>query len=262
MDTVYDLYGIRVTGDHLVLSDKTNQLAPVRDHRDAIRLQSTFGQWFQGGTELWCLTTTTRRIPCRAVPQGSTMLFADWEEIAEDNEEALVAWHADVWTILNGSPPPIRPSDRAIRAEAGLSPDCRVACADLWGKLVYKPLKEVTVGSRIFDTPTTVTTVVGKVRIAGDQATDAVNLVCPDGPQFVSCGTWVLSNQTKLWKPAPGLSVDIHPIEWQHLYTQSGSFMLDGFWQVRDASDVGMENLRPLVEDIVLTQPIESEHTR
>jgi hypothetical protein len=263
MDTVYDLYGVRVTGDHLVLSDK-NTLIPVSDHHDSVKTPTTVGQWFQGGTALWCLTTTTRRIPCRASLEGrGSILFADWEEIAEDDEDALVAWHTDVWTTLNGSPPPAPPSDRVIDAEAGLSPDCRVACANLWGKLEYRPLREVTVGTRVFDTPTTMTTVVGKVRIAGDQATDAVNLVGPDGPQFVSCATWVLSSQSHLWKPAPGPALDIHPIEWQHLYTQSGSFMLDGFWRVRDASDVGLENLRPLVESIVLSQgsPTESEHT-
>jgi hypothetical protein len=262
MDTVYDLYGVHVTGDHLVLSDK-NTLIPVRDHRDATQIQTTVGQWFQGGTELWCLTTSTRRIPCRGSLQGKeSVLFADWEEIAEDDEVALVAWHTDVWTTLNGSPPPAPPSDRVIDAEAGLSPDCRVACVNLWGRLEYKPLKEVTVGTRVFDTPTTTTTVVGKVRIAGDQATDAVNLMGPDGPQFVSCATWVLTTQSHLWKPAPGPSIDIHPIEWQHLYTQSGSFMLDGFWRVRDASDVGLENLRPLVDSIVLASPpIESDHT-
>jgi len=263
-DTVYDLYGVHVTGDHLVLSDKTKTLIPVRDHHAATQLQTTIGQWFQRGTELWCLTTTTRRIPCRGSKKGKeSVLFADWEEIAMDDETALVAWHTDVWTTLNGSPPSAPPSDRVIDAEAGLSPDCRVACADLWGKLIYKSLKEVTVGTRVFDTPTTTTTVIGKVRIAGDQATDAVNLMGPDGPQFVSCATWIRSPQANLWKPAPGPSVDLHPIEWQHLYTQSGSFMLDGFWRVRDASDVGLENLRPLVDSIVLAQvtPIESDHT-
>jgi len=247
-DTVYDLYGIRVTGDHLVLM--ADKLIPVRDHQDAVPIQPSMLQWFQGGVELWCLTTTTRRIPCRGLRQ--TILFADWEEIDEKDEDALRAWYAGVWTELNGAPPSAPPPEHVLDAEAGLSPDCRVACQDIRGNLIYKPLKEVAVGSIVFDTPTTTTIVVGKVRIAGDQSTDSIHLESTQGPQIVSCATWIRDSQ--MWNPAAigRTATDQHVFEWQHLYTKSGSFLLDGFWKVRDASDVGLENLRPLVESIVL----------
>ena len=256
-DPLYDLHGIHVTGDHLVVSAK-GRLIPVRDHPDAIPLPSGFRFWLQGGHELWCLTTTGRRIPCKGVSQ---VVFADWEEIPEEDEAALTAWYYSVWTELNGSAPsPSQaPTSRILDAEAGLSPDCLISCADSFGRLVNRPLKNVKIGDRIFDTPTTQTRVIGKVRLEGNQATDAVILQSSAGPQIVSCATW-FRDLTGIWKPAVGEPIDIHPIEWHHLYTESGSFLLNGTWQIRDASDVGLDHLRPLVESIVLN-PAESEHT-
>jgi hypothetical protein len=104
----------------------------------------------------------------------------------------------------------------------------------------------IEVGDRVCDGPDSFTTVVGKVVIAGDQSTDAVEIA----GSIVSCATWVL--QQGVWGPVQGPIREMHPISWEHLYTQSGIVMLAGGALVRDASDVGLDHLRPLVDSIVL----------
>jgi len=248
IDTLYTLGGIRVTGDHLIAHpDYPSRRIYVRDHPDAQRLTDTF--WSR---ELWCLTTTTRRIPCDGA--DGVLLFADWEEIEEHDTYRQDLWFRGVWNTLNGPNAPSRkPSESVLESEAGLSPDCLIPCMDWFGQRTLVPLRAVRIGDRIFDSPTTTTIVVGKVSIEGDQTTNAVELSGSEGGiQFVSCATWVF--QGSLWKPVVGPVHDIHPIVWEHLYTESGKFMLDGGHLVRDASDVGLSGLRHLVDSVVLPE--------
>jgi len=244
-DTMYSLNGIHVTGDHLIADqDDHTRLIHVSEHPDAIEIKSK--PWF--GRDLICLTTTSRRIPCYGT--HGVLLFADWEEIPESDTVVLREWHNRVWQTLNHRKPTHRAPDDVIESESGLSPNCVVVCADWLGRRVNKPISEVRVGDRVYDSPTTTTTVVGKVRIAGNQATDAVEIA----GGLVSCATWVL--QQGLWNPAKGRIRDAHPIFWEQLYTKSGSFMIDGDILIRDASDVGLGNLRSLVETVVLANRI------
>ena len=249
-DKLFDLHGVKVTGDHLIAHPtESTRLIPVREHPDAIVQPSSFWAMLQGGRELWCLTTTTRQIPC--VGRTGKVVFADWEEIADDDASALECWYRKVWVHLNWieAPPP---SSRFLASEAGISPDSLVACRDWTGKRILKPMKDVRIGDLVFDGPISTTLVVGKVRLAGDQATDAVELPSPESKNIVTRGTWVW--QYDLWQPimAVGKISEVHPIWWEHLYTESGSFYLSGGWHVRDASDVGLSGLRPLVEAVVL----------
>lgn len=242
-DVIYNIDGIHVTGDHLIAHpDMPTRMIPVSQHPDAV---PQVPSWFQGTSKLWCLTTTSRRIPCSGT-QG-VLVFADWEEIPATNTDDLRDWFYAVWRHLNGVRPyPRTISQRILDAEAGLSPDCTVQCAGWTGIVSTKHVKDVQVGDRIMDSPTTMTVVVGKVRLSGDQVTDAVVL---EENQVVSCATWVLHGTT--WKPAIGEIREIHPVTWEHLYTKSGKLMVGGSI-VRDASDVGLGSLRPLVDSIVL----------
>jgi len=286
-DSFYNLHGIRVTGDHLI-ADPENSARRIRvsDHPAAVE-----EKWCMiRNTDMWCLTTTTRRIPC----MGNTgiLLFADWEEIADGDIPALMHWYRLVWHSLNKGTTAPRPSDAALEAEAGLSPDCQIACKDWMGRRSIKRMSDVRVGDYVCDGPTTTTRVIGKVVIAGDQSTDAVEV---EG-QFVSCATWIHGSSG--WTHAEGVIHEVHPVWWEHLYTESGKFMLatgctpaskeaiatkeatgcipaskeatgcipaskeatgcipaseeaTGIL-VRDASDVGLSNLRSLVDSVVL----------
>ena len=267
-DQLYVIHGIHVTGDHLVVM-ADGSLRPVRDHPDAEPVDLTVRDWLSGGRELWCLTTTTRRIPLVSVA-GTDLLFADWEEIEAEDEEGLVAWYREVWRTLNGVHQPVdsvepqlarvapAPQPRVLRAEAGLAPDCHVVCVDWLGRRSLRRIMDVAVGDRVVcgASGESTTLVVGKVRLAGDQSTDAVRL--PDGG-IVSCASWTFSKETNLWTPAANAHpvCELHPTHWEHLYTASGDFWV-GDCRIRDASDVGLEGLRTLVDDVVL--PTKKEH--
>jgi hypothetical protein len=256
-DTLYDLHGVHVTGDHLVVMED-GRLEPVRVHPAAVPQMDLLKK----DQDLWCLTTTSRRIPVRS-PSTDTIWFADWEEIETEDTESLTAWYRAVWRELNGPHVPvIKPPSSVLDAEAGLSPDCLVACPGWFGQCTWRRIMDIAVGDRVLDASGEVTTVVGRVVLAGDQSTDAVLLSAEGfGPQIVSCATWLRrdrgSSLDHLWAPAAIQRLapcELHPNRWEHLYTESGTFVLAGGWTVRDASDVGLSGLRPLVDDIVLTK--------
>lgn len=247
-DDVYDLYGIRVTGDHLVRNPvRPDTWMAVRDHPAAAR-EST---WFGGSTELWCLTTTKRTIPC-LTPVGAILTFADWEEIPEEDTAGRVAWYGAVWRHLNSqtSESMRPPTARSLDSEAGFSPDCKVACRNWLGARVWRRIMDIQIGDTVWVNDTETTTVVGHVVLAGDQCTDAV--VIPGGEgALTTCGTWFL--QSGVWSPATAFPVqELHPSRWHHLYTAAGSFVVAGDHMVRDASDIGLGELCPLVEEVVL----------
>lgn len=254
LDPLYELDGIHVTGDHLVYANG-GCLIPVRDHPSARALGTPAWDWLCGGRDLWCLTTTNRTIPCvTTAPSGQRItMFADWEEIPEESHAQLAIWHNEVWRALNGTDGP-RPTSRVLDAEAGLSPDCMVACQTWLGTREWRRLMDVRVGDTVYDGPDSVTRVVGRVTLAGDQSTDAVQLTSDlHGPQIVSMGSWRQEPSSGLWTPAVGHPVvELHPSRWEHLYTESGVFLISGGWRIRDASDVGLDSLRPLVDSVVL----------
>ena len=248
-DAIYSLRGIRVTGDHLVYLS-TGRLIPVREHpeavRQAINVDSAY-EWFGSTIEndLWCLTTESRRIPCLDC-SGERMDFADWEEIAEDDAESLQEWYAEVWRSLNGSKPMRPPSSLALSSEAAISPDCQLPVVD-WFGVTWKRALDVRIGDYL-QTGTSKTQVIGIVDMGGDSVKDAVEL--PDS-QIVSVGSWIL--QSGVWSnPIEFSPRMLRPVRWMHLYTRSGQFMLKGGSMIRDASDVGIDQLKPMVESIVL----------
>jgi hypothetical protein len=247
-DPVYDLYGIHVTGDHLVCDpDTPSRLIAVRTHPDAHPPRTSRTQ------PLVCLTTTTRRIPVLSQTAG-TILFADWEEIPEGDDESLRAWHRRVWATLNPTHGYRRPAEATLQSEAGLSPDCQVECPGWFGGVRLRRVADIRAGDVVLDHTGRPTRVVGTVVIEGDQSTDAMNLPAADGsPQIVSAATWIWYEGQGFWAAPTGFrKIDLHPVRWMHLYTASGTLRLSGGYAVRDASEVGLGNLRPLVEDIVM----------
>lgn len=259
-DAYVSIHGVRVTGDHLVAHpDYPRRLMFARDHPAALSIPDTgfwnglWGLFAVGGStkEVLCLTTTTRRIPC-AADDGTVVLCADWEEIPANDDEQLASWYADVWTQLNGPDAELLPRPTG---DAGLAPDTLVAVQDWTGRRVWRRVEDVRVGDRVFDRWNRTTGVVGTVTMTGDQSTDAFVLTSPEhGPQIVSAATWIRMREG-YWLPAASSGSggsDTHPARWFHLYTASGEFQISGGWCVRDASEVGLENLHDLVEDVVL----------
>jgi hypothetical protein len=264
-DQLWNLGGVLVTGDHLVYSP---ELVAVSAHPAARPVGRTWADWlFRGGQpatrDLWCLTTTTRRIPV-AGTAGRNLLFADWEELDEGDLEAQRDWHAAVWKALNGGyegPAPERPSPVHLDATAAIAPEVRVVLAD--GQT--QAISDVQIGAAVRRADGGRGVVVGKMEIRRMDVGGMVELVdygIGSGP-VVSAGCWIRRRGSScIWGPAGGRATTraTNPAErWWHLYVDGGDFLIccDGgsnraTWAIRDASDVGLGGLRPLVENIVL----------
>lgn len=258
-DTVFDLYGIHVTGDHLVYrTDGTR--CPVRDHPDARPLPASWNCLGASRQTLWCLTTTSRKIPCLSA-QNESIVFADWEEIEAGDEASLKKWYAGVWTSLNGRTPLRKPTRACLDSEAAVSPACMVE-VQRWGtRSTWIRASEVRIGDRMVLSPMESTEVVGIVRLGLDEVDTAVSLESAEhGPQIVSLGTWILGSSgpghgtlPAIWAPPIGLPVTKdRPDSWLYFYTDSGRIRLAGNWILRDASDVEHADVRRLVDQVVL----------
>lgn len=92
----YEIDGIRVSGDHRVQSpDGVWNLV-----RDDSRARPCLSSASSGANLIYCLTTTTRRIPLRG-QSGALLLFRDWEEFEEEDEEGHRLWREAVLRLLN-----------------------------------------------------------------------------------------------------------------------------------------------------------------
>lgn len=248
----WTLDGIRVTGDHLVQDPETPaRRIRVRDHPDANLVMDSDEP---PEVDLWCLTTTGRRIPVQG--RTSAHVFADWEELDDGDEVGKRAWYTAVWRTLNpGLSPAAHPVQRALDSEAGISPDCQIPVASWFGRKILRRATDIKLGDMVYTRSGALTRVIGRVELAGDQSTDAVELPDPvHGPQLVSIGSWTRGTGELVWRqPVAMTARDLHPARWIHFYTAAGEFQVgSGAWTVRDASDVGLANLEELVDEVVL----------
>jgi hypothetical protein len=237
------LNGIRVTGDHLVVYK--NALIPVSEHPDCVHIHSVCSE------PVWCLTTTTRRIPVLGHGPEITW-FADWEEIDDDDTDGRQQWYREVWKSLNRFVP-MSISDSKLDVESGVDPNCLIECRKLFWfgieYIVYKPIKDVRIGDVVCDSFSLSgqTTVIGKVSLEGDMSADVTQI---GQGLYVSPGTWGFRDG--LWTLMNSPTCDKHVSRWEHLYTASGSFTIKGGLTIRDASDVGLANLERLVKKVVM----------
>ncbi len=241
----YEIDGILVTGDHLV-PDQLTRMVRVRDIAGLSVREAT-------ECDLWCLTTSTRRIPIQG--RERTHLFADWEEIPEADTFTQSAWYERVWQTLNPRVPTASVRRRELAAEAGLSPDCQIPVAGWFGDRQLRRAVDIQIGDWLYARDGQPTRVVGVVELAGDQATDAVELRGAYGePAIVSVGSWVRGGGPVWRHPSTEPVRELHPVRWRHFYTVAGEFQIGaaGIWSIRDASDVGLAKIGDLVDDVVL----------
>jgi len=211
---LYDIDGIKVSGDHLYYS--SDGLTPVRQHPRASRIESN-------EEVVYCLTTTTRTIPVN----GKTLiLFADWEEIP-DGDPSLRSWYSKVFEHLNGITPLILPD---LDSEAGFSPDSILLSKN--GPVIASAVK---IGDELVDG-----TVLGIVTLE-EQPT--VNV---EG-QEISKGTWIFRDSLWIQPKEPS----VHKRTLIHLYTSSGIITL-GNLKIRDASEIGLDKIGKLVDTLIL----------
>lgn len=261
---MYDIDGIQVSGNHMVVVDTSggrDRLLPVRESpvaREVAHRSWFFGLTGGGARDIWCMTTSTRRIYCVG-QSGARHVFADWEEIPESDASTLRRWEATVWQTLNPTAPPTDAPTSYMTSEAALSTDCLLQVVEWTGARIWKRAGDIGVGARIVENLNgDVTTVTGVVDIAPEMIYSAVALPSGEhGPQIVSGGAWILAgvriHPTRWDHPIDYRAVALEPQPWRHFYTASGRLMLSGGWSVRDASEVGLARLDDLVEDLILT---------
>lgn len=240
---VYNLWGIHVTGDHLVpvTAAPDAPLIPVSEHPE-VRPALLTGL----GNEVWCLTTSDRRIPCIDAA-GNIREFADWEEIPDSERDKLDAWRAAVSAMLNNGFS--LSVDTTVDSESALHPDTEVRVHNpRTGDVIWMRVADVPLGARVAYDVEGFTTVVGRVEYEADTVEHAVVV----GTNILSEGCW-LREKNGLWvQPTRYPEITVAPATWIHLYTSRGTIMLSGGYVIRDASDVGLDRIGAVNDAVVL----------
>jgi hypothetical protein len=228
---LYDLYGCLVSGTHIVYDAKSRRYCEVADHPDA-RLT------IKRSTHVYCPITSSRKVSV-ITAQGRQILFCDWEEVVNDEGEEV--WMKAVYEQLGINVDILQYTSNNYNNTnndiAGLRPHVKVAMAT--GQ--WCPIELVSIGDTILYGRGQETKVLGKVLRHYE---DHCNSVAP--------GTWMKNATSKSWqRGCSGLGInkkdDRDYGKLYHLITDSGTFVInsDGLmYEVRDATEVGAENLR------------------
>jgi hypothetical protein len=178
------------------------------------------------------LLTSRRRIP--VLSDRGVLSFADWEELEDEDEEALQEWYEHVDVALNGkgNEKGNEKGDLRERAdeEAGLSGNTPVTTPD-----GTKPLRAIQPGDLVLDAAGLPTRVTGVVTLQG--GSKAVYRV---GQSLLTTGCWARLRKGGRWEQPLETTKQEEPV-WHHLFTESGTFTIASGVALRDFSDVGAE---------------------
>lgn len=90
---LYYLNGILVSGSHLVKGEDGEWKSVSKDSRAIkTRIESSL---------LYCFNTSTHNIPIYTTSKSDIILFRDWEEISDDDDEGQYEWNYIVLKMLN-----------------------------------------------------------------------------------------------------------------------------------------------------------------
>jgi len=226
---LYNLWGIQVSGTHLVYSNGVPCF--VKDHAEAVLAPLT--------TEVYCLVTSTHKIPVLG-SNNTAREFADWEEI--DDTEDLVGWYNNVFKILNKDnivkDAPMRPTNDMLNSEAVVG----------GSTLIETPKGPVTAesvrpGDIVFSDLHKPTKVNGIVTVAKSEVKSVYRL--PNGG-MLSIGCWI---KTKGGWMHPSVTSEPNASDsaYYGFFTDSGTFVVKysdtSEIHVRDFTDVGDKDL-------------------
>jgi len=234
-DDMYELYGVNVSGSHIVYTNNTPQF--VKDHPQAHKLP-------QQTRKVYCLITSNRRIPVHS--SNGTTIFADWEEL-DNNLEDLAEWNKRVFTLLNPQQIYLEPSLDSLTSEAGFTGKTHVMTP-----LGPMEIREIVPGCKVIGADGKQTTVRGIVRLAPNEVLNAVPL---SEQSYMSSGTWTKVADT--WLQQHTLCArKLDNEEWFQLFTDSGTFtVIEGgqFIEVRDFTDVGSSEIHKTYDWVLET---------
>jgi hypothetical protein len=222
-EPIYNLWGTKVTGSHIV-HDPVRGALQVSQQPDAVLTTESV-------PDLYCLLTSDRKIPI--FTSKGVQTFADWEELDAEDDEALRSWHSYVVKTLNG-PNAVIPEPRHLDVEAGLSGAVRIQTPHGW-----IPIANLRPGSIIIG-------VTGQTKITGVVHWKGEAPAVPRGDGFITTGCWEYET---CWNQ-PDSSAELLDTSWYHLFTEEGTFLAEGR-VVRDFSDVGSVALEATYEAVL-----------
>ncbi len=225
----YSLHGIRVSGSHIVYHNSIPIF--VRDHPDAVAIETP-------QSRIFCLNTTTRKIPVWSSVHESIIPFADWEELCETDTEGKMQWNREVYQTLNPGAKWVSPTSDSLQSESAVHPDLTIQTPN--GSV---PICKLRPGVYVTDNSNQPTRVVGIVRIKGDE------ILAVD--RGISCGAWVQESGDLIWKQPQGTTNIEKGREWISLFTESGTYKIADGRSIRDFTDVGSAELPTTYEWIL-----------
>lgn len=234
---VRNLYGIPVT-DHHIVYDASGVALFVSDHPDV----GTYK--VPKPDRVYCLNTSTHRIPIYAPDLAKSVLFADWEEL--EVEEDLEAWNRMVHTCLNPGMTHT-PQQADLTNEAVFHPATQVETPH-----GPRDIASLRPGDFVLDAHKMPTRVTGIVR--AEIPTQAAHGM--SGAAWIQktprdAWTQVAAHRSYMNALAPPACISSKP--WISLYTQAGTFRLEALgFAVRDFSDVGIDKMEDLTRHFVL----------
>ena len=220
---LFDYNGVHVSGEHLVLED--GRWIRVADSTSAQPLPIKADQ-------LFCPVTTTQRVPV-AGESGHTIIFADWEEM---NEEQIKVWEKKVREVLHVE----TPYNSEIPELGG---DVCVMCTSR-GKVA---IRDIQIGDSI--DCINKKGIIGPTKVRGIYKGSASTL---QSSNDIGCGVWCADAERRWYKSNvrvsnPGLTA-------YHLITDEGVFLTlsEGkLVHIRDFTEVGMDQLPTLTPQVI-----------
>jgi hypothetical protein len=211
-ETLLDAWGIPVSGSHIYY-DPSGVPMHVRDIpglHDADKQP----------TKVYCLNTTTHRIPV-ATATGRVAWFSDWEEL-EDDEGVQMEWNRTVFEALN--PGSVwNPNMAFIHAEAVL-PASTLIRTDV---STVMPISDIVPGMMVLNAEGVPTRVTGIARLVTPNAVAAV---------------WSKEAHTNVWQQVQIPDYIPGSIGYA-IFTESGTFQTESGASVRDFTDIGASNI-------------------
>ena len=226
----YRYKGVVVSGSHIVY-EPTPEFV-----QDSIHATST-----PAPPVYYCLQTSSRRIPVQS-SSGEQILFADWEELEEEDEDSLREWYTTVEKMLNGIVLSTSYPKPMLESDPVLSPSTLVQTPT-----GLRAISTLQPGDKILNANAAAIRVLGVVQM--DASRVAGHHIIGKGQ--LSCACWVRPPGYTHWRPIhtfsrmfPFSTEELSSDPWISLFTEDGTFLLGGGWGVRDFTEVGPDHIQ------------------
>ena len=218
---LFVLQGIRVSGSHLVKDEQESQWHSVAEDGRAKPIEDRVDR-------LYCLNTSNRLIPI-VNEAGATVLFRDWEEIAEDDEKGQRGWNQIVASMLGS----MRPDSTDQDTFCLMDPRIKIPTPN-----GPKPLEAMQIGDKIELTYNNSTKVIGIVEglVIGQATSDWLS----------GCIEKIYSPTGIIHRRITTVSKSTDLIKGKHLITDSGLLVVHvngSVRHLRDFTEVGIDRI-------------------